>query len=476
MRIKLKWIFKVKQDEFGGVLKNKARLVAKGYCHEEGIDFEESFAPVACIEAIRIFIVNAANKNMTIYQMDVKTTFLNGELCEEVYVSQLEGFSSPKVLSTTLFTRKEGKYIIMVQIYVDDILFASADPSLCDIPRGIFINQTKYALEILKKYGMDSNHPVDTPMVERTKLDEDLQGKTVVLTHYCGDRLVSWSSKKHKSITISSTEAEYIALSGCYAQILWMRSQMTYYGLVLNKTPMYCDNKSAIALCCNNVPALKIISILLSYDITFIKEQVEDGFVVELLRDLRLKNFSGFWFYSSYSNSKLSIPGVEILDKRERGHDIFMLVEKDYPLTRALMTVMLANKLQVDESLEMVNELLRKIFYQIYFSSDKMEAGTTTTNLTARLPILNPADYDLWLMRIKQYFLMTYYSLWEVIKNGNKVLKRIVGTVKQEYEPTTAEEKQDRRNEMKARATLLMALLNKDHTSTKSGIGHTKNV
>ncbi|GJT24687.1 ribonuclease H-like domain-containing protein [Tanacetum coccineum] len=91
-----------------------------------------------------------------------------------------------------------------------------------------------------------------------------------------------------------------------------------------------------------------------------------------------------------------------------------------------------------------------------------MEVGTTTTNLTARLPILNPADYDLWLMRIEQYFLMTDYSLWEVIKNGNKVLRRTVGTVEHEYEPTTTEEKQDIRNEIKARATLLMALPNKD--------------
>ncbi|GKC72092.1 ribonuclease H-like domain-containing protein [Tanacetum coccineum] len=91
-----------------------------------------------------------------------------------------------------------------------------------------------------------------------------------------------------------------------------------------------------------------------------------------------------------------------------------------------------------------------------------MEVGTTTNNLTARLPILNPRDYDLWLMRIEQYFLMTDYSLWEVIKNGNKVLRRTLGIVKQEYEPTTTEEKQDRRNEMKARATLLMALPNKD--------------
>nr|GEW85335.1 retrovirus-related Pol polyprotein from transposon TNT 1-94 [Tanacetum cinerariifolium] len=88
-------IYKVKLDEYGDVLKNKARLVAKGYRQEEGIDFEESFAPVARIEAIRIFIANAASKNMIIYQMDVKTTFFNGELKEEVYVSQPEGFVDP---------------------------------------------------------------------------------------------------------------------------------------------------------------------------------------------------------------------------------------------------------------------------------------------------------------------------------------------------------------------------------------------
>ncbi|GJW46736.1 hypothetical protein Tco_0078382 [Tanacetum coccineum] len=91
-----------------------------------------------------------------------------------------------------------------------------------------------------------------------------------------------------------------------------------------------------------------------------------------------------------------------------------------------------------------------------------MKAGTTSTTLTARLPILNPGEYDLWLMRIEQYFLITDYSLWEVILNGNKVLKRAVGETKQEYEPITAEEKQDRRNEMKARGTLLMALPNKN--------------
>ncbi|GJW71491.1 retrovirus-related pol polyprotein from transposon TNT 1-94 [Tanacetum coccineum] len=96
MIITLKWIYKVKLDEPGGVLKNKARLVAKGYRQEEGIDFEEYFAPIARLEAIRIFIAFDAHINMIIYQMDVKTAFLNGILREKVYVSQPDGFVDPK--------------------------------------------------------------------------------------------------------------------------------------------------------------------------------------------------------------------------------------------------------------------------------------------------------------------------------------------------------------------------------------------
>ncbi|GJY73447.1 retrovirus-related pol polyprotein from transposon TNT 1-94 [Tanacetum coccineum] len=230
MIITLKWIFKVKLDKLGGVLKNKARLVARGYRQEEGIDFEESFAPVSQLEAIRIFIAYVAHKKMTIYQMDVKTAFLNGILREEVYVSQPDGFidqdntnhmyklkkalyglkQAPRawyyllssfllsqkfskgMVDPTLFTCKEGKDIKLVQIYVDDILFAYTNPALCETfseimcskskmlmmgkmsfflglqisqsPRGIFLNQSKYTLEILKKYGMETSDPVDTPM------------------------------------------------------------------------------------------------------------------------------------------------------------------------------------------------------------------------------------------------------------------------------------------------------------------------
>ncbi|GKA96386.1 retrovirus-related pol polyprotein from transposon TNT 1-94 [Tanacetum coccineum] len=101
----------IKLDEYDDVLKNKARLVAKGYRQEEGIDFEESFAPVARIEAIRIFIANAASKNLTIYQMDAKTTFLNGELKEEVYVSQPEGFVDPDHPTYVYHLKKDLYYL-----------------------------------------------------------------------------------------------------------------------------------------------------------------------------------------------------------------------------------------------------------------------------------------------------------------------------------------------------------------------------
>ncbi|GJS11423.1 retrovirus-related pol polyprotein from transposon TNT 1-94 [Tanacetum coccineum] len=91
----MKWLWKNKRDEENTVIRNKARLVAKGYRQEEGIDFEESFSPVARLEAVRIFVSYAAHKSFPVYQMDVKTTFLNGHLKEEVYVSQPDGFVDP---------------------------------------------------------------------------------------------------------------------------------------------------------------------------------------------------------------------------------------------------------------------------------------------------------------------------------------------------------------------------------------------
>ncbi|GJT68210.1 hypothetical protein Tco_1193566 [Tanacetum coccineum] len=106
-----------------------------------------------------------------------------------------------------------------------------------------------------------------------------LETQYIRSAQFLGDKLVSWSSKKKKSTAISSTEAEYIALSGCCAQIVWMRSQLTDYGFQFNKIPLYCDNKSAIALCCNNVQQSRANHIDVRYH--FIKEQVENR-IVEL--------------------------------------------------------------------------------------------------------------------------------------------------------------------------------------------------
>ncbi|GJW02972.1 retrovirus-related pol polyprotein from transposon TNT 1-94 [Tanacetum coccineum] len=271
MIIALKWIYKVKLDEYGDVLKNKARLVAKGYRQEEGIDFKESFAPVARIEAIRIFIANAASKNMTIYQIDVKTTFLNGELQEEVYVSQPEGFVDPDH-PTHVYRLKKALYGLKYQ--------ASPTKKHLEAFKPVF----RYLRGTIN-WGLW--YPKDTAMALTAYVDADHAGcqdtrrSTSGSAQFLGDKLVSWSSKKQKSTAISTTEAEYIAMSGCCSQILWMRSQLTDYDFAFNKIPLYYDNRNAIALCCNNVEKGVVELYFVSMDY-----QLADIFTKALPREL----------------------------------------------------------------------------------------------------------------------------------------------------------------------------------------------
>ncbi|GKD69284.1 copia protein [Tanacetum coccineum] len=237
---------KVKLDEYGDVLKNKARLVAKGYRQEEGLDFEESFAPVARLEAIRIFLANAASKNMTVYQMDVKTAFLNGELKEEVYKFDLHinvnPVDTPMVERTKLDKDLSG-------IPVDQTQYRSMIGSL------MYLTASRPDLVFQYLQGsinMGLWYPKDTAMALTAYANADHAGcqdtrrSTSGGAQFLGDKLVSWSSKKQTSTSISSTEAEYIAMS---------------------------------ALCCNNVQHSRSKHIDIRHH--FIREQVEKG-VVEL--------------------------------------------------------------------------------------------------------------------------------------------------------------------------------------------------
>nr|GEX11692.1 copia protein [Tanacetum cinerariifolium] len=246
---------------------------------EEGIDFEESFSPVTRLEAVRSFIAYAAHKSFPIYQMDVKTAFLNGPLKEEVYVAQPEGFFDPyhskkvyrlmkalyglkqtpmawydelsKFLTSkgfnkgtidpTLFMIRYGEDILLVQIYVDDIIFGSTKPKFSkrfeklmhgrfemsfmremkfflglqihQSPRGIFINQAKYALEIQHKHGMEKGQSIDADHAGCIDTRKSTSGGI----QFLGDKLVSWMSKKQYCTAMSSAEAKYVALSASCA-------------------------------------------------------------------------------------------------------------------------------------------------------------------------------------------------------------------------------------------------------------------
>ncbi|GJR94997.1 putative ribonuclease H-like domain-containing protein [Tanacetum coccineum] len=245
-----KWVLKNKKDERGIVIRNKARLVAQGYTQEEGIDYEEVFAPVARIEAIRLFLAYASYMGFTVYQMDVKSAFLYGTIDEEVYVMQPPGFEDPEfpdkvyrvekamyglhqaprawygtlskyllangfqrgTIDQTLFIRKHKGEFLLVQVYVDDIIFGSSNPKLCrefealmhdkfkmsamgeltfflglqvlQKNDGIFISQDKYVGDILKKFGYTDVRTAKTPMDKENPWGKDGPGKDVDLHLY----------------------------------------------------------------------------------------------------------------------------------------------------------------------------------------------------------------------------------------------------------------------------------------------------
>nr|GEV22177.1 hypothetical protein [Tanacetum cinerariifolium] len=287
--INMKWLWKNKRDEENTVNRNKSRLVAKGYAQKEGFDFEESFAPVARLEAVRLFITYVGYKSFTVYQMDIKTAFLYSPLKEEVYVNQPDGSVDPyhpdKVycLKKELYGLKQAPRawgdILLVQIYVDDMIFGSTNPKLSKQFEKLMHSKFEMSMmgELKFFLGIQIHQsPRDSDHAGYLDLRKSTSGGIQFLG---GDKLVSWSSKKQDCTSMSSAKAEYVSLSVYCAQVLWMITLLTDYGFHFDKIPMYCDSKAAIAISCNPVQHSRTKHIDVRYHFT--KEKVEKG-IVEL--------------------------------------------------------------------------------------------------------------------------------------------------------------------------------------------------
>nr|GEZ83545.1 hypothetical protein [Tanacetum cinerariifolium] len=340
-----KWVYRNKKDERGIVIKNKARLVARGHTQEEGIDYDEVFAPVARIEAIRLFLAYASFKDFVVYQIDVKSAFLYGRIKEEVYVCQPLGFKDPnfpdkvykmektlyrlhqaprawyETLSTyvldngfyrgqidkTLFIKRHKDDIMLVQVYVDDIIFGSTKKELSTEfeklmhdkfqmssmgklsfflglqikhkSDGIFISQDKYVAEVLKKFDF-VNVKTATSKPEITfivcacvrfqvnpktshlhvvkRIFKYPKGQPKLGLWYLKDspfdlEAYSDSDYARASIDRKSTTREYVATKNCCGQVLWIQNQMLDYRFNLMNTKIYIDNESTISIVKNPV-------------------------------------------------------------------------------------------------------------------------------------------------------------------------------------------------------------------------------
>nr|GEU70767.1 retrovirus-related Pol polyprotein from transposon TNT 1-94 [Tanacetum cinerariifolium] len=246
-----KWVFRNKLDENGVVSRNKARLVAQGYNQQKGIDYDETYAPVARLESIRILLAYACALDFKLFQMDVKSAFLNGFINEEVYMAQPLRFidfekpdhvykltkalyglkQAPKAwydrlnaffikheykirMVNTLFTKKKSSNLIIVQIYVDNIIFGLTCQDMCDefakimhdefemsmmdelnfflglqikqMEDGNFFNQYKYIKEMFKKFRLEDSKPMKTPLSSDTKLTKDKEYESIDSTKYRG--------------------------------------------------------------------------------------------------------------------------------------------------------------------------------------------------------------------------------------------------------------------------------------------------
>ncbi|GKE02858.1 putative ribonuclease H-like domain-containing protein, partial [Tanacetum coccineum] len=300
-----KYVYRNKKDKRGIVVRNKARLVAQGYTQEEGIDYNEVFALVARIEAIRLFLAYTSFMGFIVYQMDVKSAFLYGTIEEEVYVDDIIFGSTKKSLCTEFESLMHKKFQMSS---IGELTFFLG-LHVMQRDDGIFISQDKYVADILKKFDFVTMKTASTLIETHKSLlkdeeDENVDfhlyrsmiGSLMYLTasrpdimfavcacardspfdleafsdsdyagasldrksttggcQFLGKRLISWQCKKQTIVANSTTEAEYVATANCCGQVLWIQNQMLDYGFNFMNTKIYIDNESTICIVKNPV-------------------------------------------------------------------------------------------------------------------------------------------------------------------------------------------------------------------------------
>ncbi|GKC42287.1 putative reverse transcriptase, RNA-dependent DNA polymerase, partial [Tanacetum coccineum] len=259
-----KWVFRNKKDERGIVVRNKARLVAQGYTQEEGIDYDEVFAPVARIETIMLFFAYASFMGFIVYQMDVKSAFLYGTIEEEVYVCQPPGFEDPQFpdkvykVEKALYGLHQAPRSAALPWNSNKALIKDEVANIT--PKLSHLHAVKRIFRYLKgqpKLGLW--YPRDSPFDLEAFSDSDYAGasldrkSTTGGCQFLGKRLISWQCKKQTIVANSTTEAEYVAAANYCGQVLWIQNQMLDYGFNFMNTKIFIDNESTICIVKNPV-------------------------------------------------------------------------------------------------------------------------------------------------------------------------------------------------------------------------------